>query len=92
MKQPKMKDLKFDKKGTKKTRDLIKKSNKIKITINFDSEILEEVKTLAEELGSPYQTLLNKIIKDALLTKKAEKSRLDRLEAEIKKLKKKLAA
>ena len=63
----------------------------MKITINFDASILDEVKEMAERMGSPYQTLLNKIVKDSLDQKKLEEKRLDRLEKEIEKLKKKIA-
>ncbi len=91
MKQPKMSDLKLDKKGTKAMRNSMAKSKKVKITINFDADILDQVKILAESMGSPYQTLLNKLVKDSLVKKSAEESRLDRLEKEIKALKKKVA-
>lgn len=91
MKQPKLNNLKIDKKGTKAIRDEITKSKKVKITINFDAEILEEVKKLADDMGSPYQTLLNKLLKDALSDNKAKEDRLDRLEKEIRALKKKIA-
>ena len=46
---------------------------------------------MAEATGSPYQTLLNKIVRDSLKKKKSEESRLDRLEKEVKALKKKIA-
>ena len=91
MKRPKMSNLKFDKKGTKAMRESMSKSKKVKITINFDSDVLDKVKKLAENIGSPYQTLLNKIIKDSLLNKKIEEGRLDKLEQEIRALKKKIA-
>ena len=87
-----MSDLKPDKAGTKKIRESISKTKKVKITINFDAEILTQVKSMSDETGVPYQTLLNKIVKEALLQKNSESSRLDRLEKEIKKLKKKIAA
>ena len=91
MKQPKMSDLKIDKTGTKKMREVMAKAKKVKITINFDADILDEIKDLAEKAGSPYQTLLNKMVRDALVKKNANESRLDRLEKEIKKLKKQIA-
>jgi predicted DNA binding CopG/RHH family protein len=91
MKQPKMKDLKYNEKKTKKMRESMAQSKKVKITINFDAEILNEIKDMAKEMGSPYQTLLNKIVKDALLEKALKESRLDHLEKELAKLKKKIA-
>ncbi len=92
MKQPKMSNVKLDKKGTKTTRKAMAKSKKIKITINFDADVIEQVKTISDETGTPYQTLLNKILKEALIQKNSEINRLDRLENEIKKLKRKIAA
>ncbi len=91
MKQPKMSDLKLDKKGTNAIRESMAKSQKVKITINFDADVLNQVKELAENSGSPYQTLLNKIVKDSLIEKQAKESRLDKLEREVKALKKKIA-
>lgn len=92
MKQPKMSDVRLDKAGTKTTRKSMSKTKKIKITINFDTKVLEQVKSMSEKTGTPYQTLLNKIVKEALLQKKSETCRLDRLEKEVNKLKKKIAA
>jgi len=91
MKQPKLNNLKVDKKGTKAIRNEMAKSKKVKITINFDAEVLDEVKKLADDMGSPYQTLLNKLLKDALSDNRAKEDRLDRLEKEIRALKKKIA-
>lgn len=92
MKQPKMSKVKLDKAGTNKTRKSMAQAKKIKITINFDAEILDQVKKISEKTGTPYQRLLNKIVKEALAQKESETSRLDRLEKEITKLKKKIAA
>lgn len=91
MKQPKMSDLKKDTKGTKALRRKMVESSKVKITINFDADVLAEIKKMADDMGSPYQTLLNKIVRDSLKRKQAEESRLDRLEKEIKALKKKVS-
>lgn len=92
MKQPKLSDLKVDIKGTKAVRKMMAKAKKVKITINLDEDLLSELRRMAESMGTPYQTLLNKVLKDALLSKVDEGSRLDRLEREIERLKKTLAA
>lgn len=92
MKQPKLSDLKVDTKGTKAIRKLMTKSKKVKITINVDEDLLQELRRMAESMGTPYQTLLNKVLKDAVLSKIEDGSRLDRLERELERLKKKLAA
>jgi predicted DNA binding CopG/RHH family protein len=92
MKQPKLSDLKVDSKGTKAIRKMMTKSKKVKITINVDEDLLQELRRMAESMGTPYQTLLNKVLKDAVLSKIEDGSRLDRLERELDRLKKKLAA
>lgn len=92
MKQPKLSDLKIDSKGTKALRKMMTKAKKIKITVNVDEDILTELRQMAEEAGTPYQSLLNKVLKDAIMGKKAEGTRLDRLEREVERLKKKISA
>ncbi len=92
MKQPKLNDVKLDTKGTKTMRKLMAKAKKIKITINVDEDLLAELRRMAEATGTPYQSLLNKVLKDAVIAKKNEGSRLDRLEREVQRLKKKISA
>lgn len=92
MKQPKINNLKVDVKGTKAIRKMMAKSKKVKITINVDEDLLQEIRQMAASIGTPYQTLLNKVLKDAVKSKIDESSRLDRLEREIERLKKKIAA
>ncbi len=87
-----MNNIKIDKKSTAKMRKAFSKSSKVRVTINFDADILEDVRKMAKEIGSPYQTLLNKIVREAVIKKNEEESRLDHIEAEISKLKKKLGA
>jgi len=92
MKQPKISDLKLDKKETNAIRKVMKKSKKVKITINVDEDLLKDIRRMAEAQGTPYQTLLNKVLKDAVNSKIEEGSRLDKLEREIERLKKKVSA
>jgi predicted DNA binding CopG/RHH family protein len=92
MKEPKLSDVKLDIKGTKAVRSMIAKSKKTNITVNLDDDLLREIRKMADSMGTPYQTLLNKVLKDAISSKKNEGSRLDRLERELAILKKKMAA
>ena len=92
MKQPKLSDLKIDVKGTKALRSAIAKTKKIKITVNVDEDLLFDLRKTSEETGVPYQALLNRVLRDGLNTKKTEASRLDRLEREVERLKKKMSA
>jgi len=92
MKQPKLSDVRIDTKGTKAMRERMAKAKKIKITINVDEDLLLELRRMAASTGIPYQSLLNRVLKDAVMAKKDEGSRLDRLEREVQRLKKKLSA
>jgi predicted DNA binding CopG/RHH family protein len=92
MKQPRLSDLKIDVKGTKAIRKAMTKAKKIKITVNVDEDLLMELRRMAESTGTPYQSLLNRVLKDAVMARKTEGTRLDRLEREIEQLKKKISA
>ncbi len=92
MKQPKWSDLKLDKEGTLRMREEMARIQKIKITINLDSDVLDRIRNYANKKGTPYQRYLNALLRQAIKQKTEEESRLDRLEEEIIQLKKKLAA
>jgi predicted DNA binding CopG/RHH family protein len=93
MKQPKLKDVKIDVKGTEKMRSRMAKAKKIKITVNVDEDLLETLKLRSDETGIPYQSLLNRVLRSAMQEQAdGESSRLDRLEKDVATLKKKLTA
>lgn len=91
MKQPNLSDMRVDGAGTRKTRTAAKKRT-VKITINVDRDSLLLLRTMAAETGVPYQRLLNTLLKEKLEGKGTIQSRVDRLEHELKKVKRKLAA
>lgn len=93
MKQPRIKDVKIDLKATDKMSSRMTKAKKIKITVNVDEDLLEALKLRSDETGIPYQSLLNRVLRSAILEQRdGETSRLDRLEKEIALLKRKLSA
>ena len=93
MKKPNLKNLKVNEILTQQIRNSVRKQKSIKITINIDSETLANIRSLADKSGVPYQRLINKTLKEQISTKiKTSDDRLDRLEYEIKSIKKKLAA
>jgi len=92
MKQPKTSVLAVDKKGTKKIREIALKTKRVKITINIDFDSLDALKKLASKSGASYQKLLNQILKEGLNKGNGSEQRLDRLEKELEKIRKKLAA
>jgi len=92
MRQPKLSDLTVDVKGTRTMRRAVAKSRKVKITINIDEDSLSRLKTRSNKTGVPYQRLLNQVLKEALKGEEAMESRLEKLERELERLKRKVAA
>ena len=68
------------------------KSTKVKITINIDEESLVRLRRNSAETGVPYQRLLNQVLREALKNEENTSSRLARLEKELQRLKRKVAA
>lgn len=91
MKQPKMSELRVDRKGTRRIRNEALKTRKIKITINVDHDSLEIIRKLAANTGASYQKLLNQILREGLKSRNDAESRLARIEREIERLKKRAA-
>lgn len=91
MRQPKLSNLTLDVKGTRSMRGAAEKSQKVKITINIDESSLSRLRERSNKTGVPYQRLLNQILKDALKDEDATESRLEKLERELERLKKKVA-
>jgi predicted DNA binding CopG/RHH family protein len=91
MKKPKMNELEQDAVETRRVRSAMKKSQGIKITINIDADSLAQLRKLSEQTGMPYQRLLNKYLKEGLDKSSSMESRLETLEKELERLKKKVA-
>ena len=92
MKQPKLNSLQIDKVGTEELRAELAKKKSIKITINIDADSLLTLKGIARDTGIPYQRLLNRLLKQGLKTRDTIETRLNRLEQELKKMKRAFAA
>jgi predicted DNA binding CopG/RHH family protein len=92
MKQPKLSNLQIDKVGTAELRAEMAKKKSIKITINIDADSLLTLKGIARDTGVPYQRLLNRLLKQGLKTRDTIETRLNRLEQELKKMKRAFAA
>ena len=92
MKEPKLSELEIDGKGTGQIRREMARARSVKITINVDRGNLDILRAKAAKTGIPYQRLLNQFLKKALQTEAETESRLDRLEREVNKLKKKIVA
>ena len=92
MKQPNLSHLKNDRGATKKIRTALSKKNRVTITVNLDTESLKTLQTLSKKSGIPYQRLLNTVLTSNLTQQESVQSRLDRLEQELRKIKRRFAA
>jgi hypothetical protein len=92
MKQPKINDLVIDRAGTRAVRAQLQRAKTIKITINIDQESLALLQKGPRRTRVPYQQLLNQVLLAGLSQRPQAESRLDRLERELKKLKRRIAA
>ena len=92
MKQPKISDLVIDRAGTRAVRAQLKRAKTIKITINIDQGSLALLQRGPRRTRVSYQHLLNQVLIAGISQKPQAESRLDRLERELKKLKRRIAA
>ena len=92
MRKPRIRDVRVDTAGTRKLRAEMAGRASVKITINVDADSLAKLKELSADSGVPYQRLLNSILKERLAKADTVHSRLDRLEKELARVKKTLAA
>jgi len=92
VRKPSICDVKVDTAGTRRLRAEMAGRRSVKITINVDVDSLTRLKKLSAESGVPYQRLLNRILKERLSRTETVHSRLDRIEKELARVKKTLAA
>jgi predicted DNA binding CopG/RHH family protein len=92
MKEPKLSELEIDPKGTEQIRRKMATARSVKITINIDKTNLDILRTKAAKTGVPYQRLLNQFLSKALQSDDQTESRLDRLEKEVARLKRKIVS
>ncbi len=91
MRQPKLSNLNVKVRGTRAMRRAATKSKKVKITINIDEDSLSHLRNRSDKTGIPYQRLLNQILSKALKEEETLESRLEKLERELNRLKKRAA-
>jgi hypothetical protein len=92
MKQPNLNDLAIDRAGTRKIRSQLNQTKKIKITINIDERSLTFLRKISRRSALPYLRLLDQALQDKGIEKGETKIRLDRIETELRKLKRRVAA
>lgn len=92
MRQPSLKNIRVNRAETKKIRELVASTNRVKITVNVDENVLTFLKKEARETGIPYQNLLNRLLLEAIYRESSQQGRIESLEKEIKRLKRKVAS
>jgi len=92
VRRPRISDVKVDTVRTRTLRAEMAGRRSVKITINLDAESLAKLKELSADSGIPYQRLLNGLLKERLAKADTVHSRLDRIEKELARVKKTLAA
>jgi predicted DNA binding CopG/RHH family protein len=92
MREPKLSELEIDEQGTRRIHRRMAGAKSVKITINIDAKNLEILRAKATRTGVPYQRLLNRLLSKGLHSDTEAESRLDRLEKEITRLKRKIVA
>jgi predicted DNA binding CopG/RHH family protein len=92
MKQPDLSHLKIDRAATRKIRAALSKKSRVTITVNLDMRSLKTLKALSSKTAIPYQRLLNRLLTTSVPQQDSIRSRLDRLEQELRKIKRHVAA
>jgi predicted DNA binding CopG/RHH family protein len=92
MREPRLGELTIDEAGTAKFRASLAGQKAVTITIHVDTKSLQGLKEVSRETGVPYQTLVGRVLRDAVKSKATTESRLDRLERELKRMKRILVA
>jgi len=92
MKQPNLSHLRIDRVATNKIRTALSKKNRVTITVHLDPDSLKTLKTRSRNTGIPYQRLLNTLLTTNISQQESVQSRLNRLEQELRKIKRHVAA
>lgn len=92
MKQPNLRHLRIDRVATKKIHAALSKKKRATITVYLDTDSLKALKTLSSKTRIPYQRLLNTLLAASAAREETTQSRLNRLEQELHKIKRRVAA
>ena len=92
MKQPNLRHLRIDRVATRKIHAALSKKKRVTITVHLDTDSLKALKTLSSKTGIPYQRPFNTLLTANATRQETTQSRLDRLEQELHKIKRRVAA
>ena len=92
MREPKLNHLTIDEAATAKLRATLARNKAVKITINVDTKSLRALKQMSRRTGVPYQGLVGRALTETMKRRASTELRLERLEREVKKMKRILVA
>jgi Zn-dependent M16 (insulinase) family peptidase len=70
----------------------VSKKVPVSITVKLDTESLKALRTLSSKTGIPYQRLFSNLLTNSGAQQESIQSRLNRLEQELRKIKRHMAA
>ncbi|CAI4031361.1 hypothetical protein DNFV4_01783 [Nitrospira tepida] len=92
MREPKLEHLKVDEAGTAKLRATFARQKAVRITINIDPGSYRGLRRVARETGVPYETLISWLLRMDEDRRATMETRLNRLEQEVKRMKRIMVA
>ena len=92
MREPRLSHLKIDEKATAKIRRGLARHRDVTITIHVDTKGLHALKEISRRTGVPYRGLVTRVLQEGVKGRVSAEARLDRLEQELKKVRRILVA
>ena len=92
MREPKLDDLTVDEAASVQLRAALAREKAVKLIVMIDTKSLHALKEASRRTGVPYQALVSRVLKKGLTRGVTTESRLDRLEREVKRMKRILVA
>ena len=92
MREPRLDELTVDEAASVQLRAALAREKAVKLTIMIDTKSLRALKEASRRTGVPYQALVGQALKKELTRRVTTESRLDRLEREVKRMRRILVA
>ena len=92
MKEPRLRQLKIDRTGTKTIRTALRKTRQVTITVHLNPADLRAETSRSKTSDIPYQRLFYTLLTTNVRQQAAIQSRLKQLEQELRKIKRHIAA
>lgn len=92
MREPSLRHLTIDEAATARLRAALARKKTVTVTINVDVKSVRALQQASRQTGVPYQALIGRVLKETTRRRATTESRLDRLEREVKRMKRILVA